>query len=175
MPEPVTLPLTGRPGGTVERQKVGSNAIKRWVLTGGWRDALFINEPDLQYARVSLIGAYCNFLEQIAIEPESGCVNDTKQLSSLTRPVASETLVHHCLSEQSGQSKTAHRLALDFYRQSESDSDSETISKRVSEIDFEPEDRKDWPVDIATDIFAGPYLSSILIDTAFGPVPEGKN
>ncbi|EED15777.1 hypothetical protein TSTA_009020 [Talaromyces stipitatus ATCC 10500] len=42
----------------------GENALKHYVLTGGWRNAHFIKEPDLP--KSSIIDYYCDSLERIA-------------------------------------------------------------------------------------------------------------
>ncbi|KXG50799.1 Zinc finger, C2H2 [Penicillium griseofulvum] len=55
---------------------------------------------------------------------------------------------------------------------SESGSDCKIVSKPVSEVDFEPEDQEEWPVDAVTDIFAGLYLPSSRLDAAYGPMLE---
>jgi hypothetical protein len=43
----------------------GTNALKRWVLTGGWRNAVYYYEPSFGAER-SLIRKYCDALERIA-------------------------------------------------------------------------------------------------------------
>jgi hypothetical protein len=55
---------------------------------------------------------------------------------------------------------------------SESGSDCKIESKPVSEVDSEPEDQEEWPVDAVTDIFAGLYLPSSRLDAAYGPMPN---
>lgn len=40
--------------------------MKRWVLMGGWRDALYLNEPSRKNVSISLLGYYCDVLEGIA-------------------------------------------------------------------------------------------------------------
>lgn len=53
--------------------------------------------------------------------------------------------------------------------------DCEIVSKSVSEVDSEPEDQEEWPVDAVTDIFAGLYLPSSKLDAAYGPMSEEMN
>lgn len=50
--------------------------------------------------------------------------------------------------------------------------DREIVSKSASEVDSEPEDQEEWPVDAVTDIFAGLYLPSSKLDAAYGPISE---
>ncbi|CAI7624208.1 unnamed protein product [Penicillium glandicola] len=52
----------------IEETTAGMNAIKRWVLMGGWRNALFLSEPG-QAPSTTLIGYYCDMLEKIAAVP----------------------------------------------------------------------------------------------------------
>lgn len=40
--------------------------MRRWVLMGGWRDALYSNEPNREIISGSLVGYYCGVLEGIA-------------------------------------------------------------------------------------------------------------
>ena len=60
----------------------------------------------------------------------------------------------------------------DFTSGSGSGHDCEVVSKSVSEVDSEPEDQEEWPVDAVTDIFAGLYLPSSKLDAAYGPMLE---
>lgn len=53
--------------------------------------------------------------------------------------------------------------------------DCENVSQSVSEIDSEPEDQEEWPIDAVTDIFAGQYLPSSNLDAAYGPISEGMD
>lgn len=50
--------------------------------------------------------------------------------------------------------------------------DREIESMSASEVDSEPEDQEEWPVDAVTDIFAGLYLLSSKLDAAYGPISE---
>lgn len=43
----------------------GMNALKLWVLSGGWRNATYFHEPG-QGSQNSLIRQYCDALERIA-------------------------------------------------------------------------------------------------------------
>ncbi|KAJ5206015.1 hypothetical protein N7472_002463 [Penicillium cf. griseofulvum] len=53
--------------GTITVKKTtGNNAIKRWVLMGGWRNALYLKEPKDKVVSASQIGYYCDMLEKIA-------------------------------------------------------------------------------------------------------------
>ncbi|KAJ5081544.1 hypothetical protein NUU61_009808 [Penicillium alfredii] len=45
----------------------GQNALKKWVLTGGWRDAMYLNEPG-RGPETGPIGHWCDALERIARE-----------------------------------------------------------------------------------------------------------
>ncbi|KAJ5522014.1 hypothetical protein N7527_006129 [Penicillium freii] len=60
----------------------------------------------------------------------------------------------------------------DFTSRSGSGPDCEVVSKSVPEVDSEPEDQEEWPVDAVTDIFAGLYLPSSKLDAAYGPMLE---
>ncbi|KAK5790250.1 hypothetical protein VI817_007537 [Penicillium citrinum] len=54
------------PGKTSDLQNESAEcALKRWVLFGGWREALYLNEPG---RGVGLIEEYCDGLETIAKE-----------------------------------------------------------------------------------------------------------
>ncbi|KAJ5823291.1 hypothetical protein N7447_005631, partial [Penicillium robsamsonii] len=50
----------------IEEEIARSNAIKRWVLMGGWRDALYLKEPKRHTISATLIVYYCDALEEIA-------------------------------------------------------------------------------------------------------------
>jgi hypothetical protein len=49
-----------------QRRDVQTNALKRWVLTGGWRDASYRKEPKLGTAFLCVIKPFCDALERIA-------------------------------------------------------------------------------------------------------------
>jgi hypothetical protein len=51
---------------TAKETTAGNSAIKRWVLMGGWRDALYLKEPNDKVVSASQIGYYCDMLEKIA-------------------------------------------------------------------------------------------------------------
>mgnify|MGYP006868026797 CR=1 len=40
--------------------------MRRWVLMGGWRDAIYYREPTKDIISDSPIGYYCGVLEEIA-------------------------------------------------------------------------------------------------------------
>ncbi|KAJ5169526.1 uncharacterized protein N7500_002309 [Penicillium coprophilum] len=50
----------------IEEATAAHNAIKRWILMGGWRDALYLKEPRKNVIAASRIGFYCDTLEEIA-------------------------------------------------------------------------------------------------------------
>ncbi|KAA8651691.1 uncharacterized protein ATNIH1004_000587 [Aspergillus tanneri] len=45
----------------------GENALKRWILSRGWRTARYVKEPG-EGPMYGIIQDYCNFLEQLAQE-----------------------------------------------------------------------------------------------------------
>ncbi|KAA8646851.1 uncharacterized protein ATNIH1004_005526 [Aspergillus tanneri] len=50
-----------------ERIRAKSYALKRWILSRGWRTARYVKEPG-EGPMYSIIQDYCNFLEQLAQE-----------------------------------------------------------------------------------------------------------
>lgn len=54
---------------SVAEQAQGETAIKRWILTGGWRDARYVREPG-QGPEGGLIARYADACESIAREDE---------------------------------------------------------------------------------------------------------
>lgn len=51
-----------------EASGAAENAMKRWILTGGWRDASYLYEP-ARCQPSSPIGRMCDELEEIAYVP----------------------------------------------------------------------------------------------------------
>ncbi|OQE07171.1 hypothetical protein PENVUL_c014G00188 [Penicillium vulpinum] len=49
----------------MEASHAAENIMKRWILTGGWRDAFYLYEPGRCYSKGS-IGRMCDELEEIA-------------------------------------------------------------------------------------------------------------
>lgn len=54
---------------SVIEQNQGENSIKRWVLTGGWRDARYVREPG-RGPEDGLVARYADACERIAREDE---------------------------------------------------------------------------------------------------------
>ncbi|OQE03897.1 hypothetical protein PENSOL_c001G10245 [Penicillium solitum] len=52
-------------GFNVEASRAAENSMKRWILTGGWRDASYLHEPGRCHS-ASPIGRMCDDLEEIA-------------------------------------------------------------------------------------------------------------
>jgi hypothetical protein len=53
----------------INEQVQGQNALKRWVLTGGWRDARYVREPG-RGPEGGLVARYADACERIAREDE---------------------------------------------------------------------------------------------------------
>ncbi|KAF4768629.1 hypothetical protein HAV15_002918 [Penicillium sp. str.  len=186
---------------TTEEKISGNNAMKRWVLMGGWRDALYLNEPSRKNVSVSLLGYYCDVLEGIArTDAQFAAEYGTK----FHRPGHREWLESGvpgiylppdkpmpltppsiAPGDESGKPSRCERSTRtepvsdndadanpDFTSGSASAPDCEIVSKSASEVDSEPEDQEEWPVDAVTDIFAGMYLPSSKLDAAYGPISE---
>lgn len=51
-----------------EASRAAENSMKRWILTGGWRDASYLHEPGRCHP-ASPIGRMCDDLEEIAYVP----------------------------------------------------------------------------------------------------------
>lgn len=51
-----------------EASRAAENGMKRWILTGGWRDASYLHEPGRCHPE-SPIGRMCDELEEIAYVP----------------------------------------------------------------------------------------------------------
>ncbi|KAJ5151266.1 uncharacterized protein N7482_010518 [Penicillium canariense] len=61
-----TANITSRPKSTADISN-GINSLKLWVLSGGWRDAIYMYEPG-RGPEKSVIGRYCDALERISRE-----------------------------------------------------------------------------------------------------------
>ncbi|KAJ5961933.1 hypothetical protein N7501_006874, partial [Penicillium viridicatum] len=193
------LPSRGSMG--TRRKAAGDNAMKRWVLMGGWRDALYLNEPSHEHVSHYLLGYYCDVLEGIARTDaqfaaeygtqfhrpgyrgwlefgDRGIHPAPDQPMTLTPPsiTRGDESGNPSRCEQSTQtgpvSDNDTDVNPDFTSGSGSGPDCEVVSKSVSEVDSEPEDQEEWPVDAVTDIFAGLYLPSSKLDAAYGPMLE---
>ncbi|KAJ5921098.1 hypothetical protein N7466_009424 [Penicillium verhagenii] len=75
----------------IDEITAGRNAIMRWVITGGWRDAVYVFEPG-RGPDTNLIGHFCDGLERIA---EAVSI-DTRSLLPPTQhiPHAGMALLH---------------------------------------------------------------------------------
>ncbi|OQE20797.1 hypothetical protein PENFLA_c016G02671 [Penicillium flavigenum] len=188
---------------TTQEKTAGDNAMRRWVLMGGWRDALYYKEPKKQIISGSLIGYYCGVLEEIARNDAQFAAEYGTQFH---RPGHREwvqtmnPLIHHSpnlpmplvvpSTPGDEDSVTSSRCEQSTLTEHISDNDpnynpdstsgseldceivTKTVSKVVFEVDSEPEEQEEWPVDAVTDIFAGLYLPSSKLDAAYGPMPE---
>ncbi|KAJ5203039.1 hypothetical protein N7449_005118 [Penicillium cf. viridicatum] len=173
--------------------------MKRWVLMGGWLDALYLNEPGQRKVSTSLLGFYCDVLEEIGrtdaqfaaeygtqfhrpghrdwLESrDPGIHFPPDQLMPLTAPsiTRGDDSGNRSRCGQSTQTEPVSDNDTDVSPDFTSGSgpDREIVSKSASEVDSEPEDLEEWPVDAVTDIFAGLYLPSSKLDAAYGPMSE---
>ncbi|KAJ5374930.1 hypothetical protein N7517_006936 [Penicillium concentricum] len=187
---------------TAEEKTAGNNARKRWVLMGGWRDALYMKEPKREIISATMIGYYCDALEEIAwvssvtlrcgqlpkhILTHSTRHTDAQFAAENHHPgnrvmplVAPSTpggddSVKSTRCEQPTQTEPTSDNDPDVNPDFTSGPDCEIVSESVSEFDSEPEDQEEWPMDAVTDIFAGLYLPSSKLDAAYGPMPEGMD
>ncbi|CAI7621743.1 unnamed protein product [Penicillium palitans] len=196
--------LPPNPYVTTGEKIAGNNAMKRWVLMKGWRDALYLNEPRPKNVSISLLGYYCDVLEGIA---RTDAQFAAEYGTEFHRPGHREwlesrdpgtylppdepmplTLPSIAPRDKSGKPSRCKRSTR-TERVSDNDTDAnpdftpgsasavsapdrEIVSKSASEVDSEPEDQEEWPVDAVTDIFAGLYLPSSKLDAAYGPISE---
>ncbi|KAJ6189398.1 hypothetical protein N7519_004306 [Penicillium mononematosum] len=187
---------------TTQEKTAGDNAMRRWVLMGGWRDALYYKEPNKEIISGSLIGYYCGILEEIARNDAQFAAEYGTQFH---RPGHREwfqtvnPLIYHSpnppmplvvpSTPRDEESVTSSRCEQSTLTEPISDNDPndnpgstsgseldcEIVTKSakvVFEVDSEPEEQEEWPVDAVTDIFAGLYLLSSKLDAAYGPMPE---
>ncbi|KAJ5230673.1 hypothetical protein N7489_011381 [Penicillium chrysogenum] len=187
----------------IQEETAGDNAMRRWVLMGGWRDAIYYREPTKDIISDSPIGYYCGVLEEIARNDAQFAAEYGTQFH---RPGHREWaqvmnhLTHHSPNQPmplvvpstpgDQDSVTSSRCEQSTLTEPTSGngpndnpgstSGSEhncgivttSVSEVVFEVDSEPEEQEEWPVDAVTDIFAGMYLPSSKLDAAYGPMPE---
>ncbi|KAL2699879.1 hypothetical protein AAEP93_008402 [Penicillium crustosum] len=189
---------------TTEEKISGNNAMKRWVLMGGWRGALYFTEPNRKNVSVSLLGYYYDVLKGIAhTDAQFATEYGTKFHRPRHREWLESVVARNYLppdkrmpltpssiapGDKSGKS-SRHELSTRTEPVSDNDTDAnpdftsgsasaasapdrEIESMFASEVDSEPEDQEEWPVDAVTDIFAGLYLLSSKLDAAYGPISE---
>ncbi|OQE43419.1 hypothetical protein PENCOP_c003G01030 [Penicillium coprophilum] len=186
----------------IEGATAGHNAIKRWILMGGWRDALYLKEPRKNVIAASRIGFYCDTLEEVArtdaqLAAEYGTqfhrsgyrdpslaleycrihlpANRLDPLGTPSAPGGDDFVKSS--SEKSTQPEPAfyNDLNVNHDFTSTSGPACKEVSKFVFEVDSEDEDQEEWPVDAVTDIFAGLHLPSSKLDAAYGPMPGELN
>ncbi|KAJ5597760.1 hypothetical protein N7537_007844 [Penicillium hordei] len=151
----------------VQEKIAGDNAMKRWALMGGWRDALYLNEPGPQNVSTSLLGFYCDVLEEIGWGGELCIYWRTDAQFAAEYGTQFHQPRHREWLESRDVvipiSALILHLDLDLYL---------IVSKSASEVDSKPENLAEWPFDAITDIFTGLYLPLSELDAVYGPMPE---
>ncbi|CAG7962584.1 unnamed protein product [Penicillium nalgiovense] len=153
--------------------------MRRWVLMGGWRDALYSNEPNREIISGSLVGYYCGVLEGIAWPVIHHSPNPPMPLVVPSTPGGEDSVT----SSRCGQSTLNEPISDNGPNDNPGSTsgcelDCEIVTKSVFEVNSEPEEQEEqeeWPLDAVTDIFAGLYLPSCKVDAVYGPMPVGMD